>query len=505
MADGLITTVFASAADYASGQIHVSVETLPYTGNLVTYTVSEVPFSGNPSDRILDPPLGTTGTVLAGSAIIQLPLAARPPNQPLPPGSLLAIDSVTVAAPYQAAECRSRVAAGLRAERCRADPPRQDQQADSRIAVVLNFNLPVEGRVTIRVDGSVLTHDASGASIPPFADIALPAGWNRIAIGRQQVPEPGTHSFLITATFEQNVTAVAAGTILHDVQITESLPIGHTFIKGVDLQDGHLSLSRDDVAIGSVGPGLSFSRSYSSSGVRSSGPMGAGWSHNWQSSISVDAFGTINVSAGDGGGGRFSTMAGGPGTPGVTRFKADPGYHGFVEFSNGAYDFYSKARFRYHFEKPASDPNSDYLLQWVEDSNANRLTLTYHNGTQLERVTDAVGRSLTFTYGDHGVSPEPRIERVEGPLGLVVEFAYDEFGNLKSAAHAMCDPNSTNRLRHPPDRPAQPAARDGSQRLHHRVHLLRSIRPVPGRDGAAVQPGHRRPRDPAEGTNWSRS
>jgi hypothetical protein len=68
-------------------------------------------------------------------------------------------------------------------------------------------------------------------------------------MSRRIVPEPGTHTFQITATFEANAVAVAQGEILHDVVITESLPIGQTFVKGVSLQDGHLGLARDDIGI----------------------------------------------------------------------------------------------------------------------------------------------------------------------------------------------------------------------------------------------------------------
>jgi hypothetical protein len=106
----------------------------------------------------------------------------------------------------------------------------------------------------------------------PFAtNIALPAGLE------PDRHEPGASSrspartFQITATFEANAGCSCAGEILHDRVITRvvanrpdvRLP------QGRDLQDGHLGLSRDDISSGCGAETLSFSRTYSSSGVRS--------------------------------------------------------------------------------------------------------------------------------------------------------------------------------------------------------------------------------------------
>src|SRR5205823_4501367 len=60
----------------------------------------------------------------------------------------------------------------------------------------------------------------------------------------------GTLTGLITTTFVSN----------------NNLPVGHTIVKGVDIYDGHLTVSSNDVMVPGRGLSLAFTRTYSSQG-----------------------------------------------------------------------------------------------------------------------------------------------------------------------------------------------------------------------------------------------
>ena len=203
---------------------------------------------------------------------------------------------------------------------------------------------------------------------------------------------PGEHEFVLTATFsDPGAITVMRGKINHDITITEPLPVGHAYEKGVDLMDGHLTLSREDISIASVGPPLNFTRTYTSTGNREAGPLGAGWTHNYYSRLTIDQTGTVTIMGGDGGGMRFDANGGAPG--GGTSYKPQAGFHGSLVSFGASFDYYSKGRQRYHYEPPPNGlTDSDYRLIFIEDTHGNRLTLTYDN-EKLAKVTDASGRS----------------------------------------------------------------------------------------------------------------
>jgi hypothetical protein len=212
----------------------------------------------------------------------------------------------------------------------------------------------------------------------------------------------------------------------------DALPIGHVLVKGVDLWDGHLAVSREDFTIAGRGPDLQFARTYSSSGSAYVGSLGVGWAHTWDSRVVVTPCGEAIVIGGEGGGMRFVD----DGAGGLRPLK---GYHGSLVEDPGsaALDFYTTGGTRYHYGLVYQ---SELLLQWVEDPYGNRLTLTYSSDSGRPRpvaVRDASGRTLRLIYepavfalGGDGVV----LSRVEGPGGLTLDFTYDPWGNLVEAA-----------------------------------------------------------------------
>jgi RHS repeat-associated protein len=307
----------------------------------------------------------------------------------------------------------------------------------------IQFGLSEEARVTVQVDGQVLTSDSETGPVV-WQDVTLPPGFHSAEVEAGDVTAPGQHAFTITATFAQpgqaEVVRSAAGVITHEIIIQGSLAVGHTLVKGVDVVDGHISLSREDLSIPGHGPALQFTRSYGSSGNRVSGPMGAGWSHNYDAKVVRDPGGTITVVGGEGSGIKFANPVSGTDAQGhmIETFGPQPGYHGRLirNVPDGSYDYYTKHHVRHHYER-AFSPNEVVVnrLAFIEDSHGNRLRLTYETQApfNLKSVTDASGRTLTFTYQPFGLIPENRVTRIDGPLELVVTYDYDQYGNLVRA------------------------------------------------------------------------
>jgi RHS repeat-associated protein len=433
--DGTTTTIYVTPEMLASGRFRALFDIDSYTGGSVNYTVTEFPITGDNADRLLNLDSGATGTLSSGSRSITLGLL---PAGADPRGSVVAIDFTDADGNFLKRAILNLVPTNVVSGdvKVRTFIDRTNQEIYETPSY-LHFALNHDARVTIRIDGHVITPPGDGQTPgTPFADVALPAGLNRVLITRPMVSVPGEHEYQIQVTYEEGVTSVQTGKAIHDVVIDESLPVGHTFIKGVDLSDGHLAVTREDLTLATTGPALQFSRTYSSIGNRGGGAMGAGWSHNWLSRLAVDAYGRISISGGEGSGMRFSQATGDPAFPGARVFKPQAGYHGQLVYTGGAYDYYTKARTRYHYElSPGQQSDPDYRLTFIEDATGNRLTLTYAATDQLlSKVTDASGRTLTFTYAPKGSPAEPRVVKIEGPLELVVTYDYDEFGNLVKAS-----------------------------------------------------------------------
>ena len=201
---------------------------------------------------------------------------------------------------------------------------------------------------------------------------------------------------------------------------------------GVDLWDGHLSVGRDDFKVPGRGLPLSFQRTYSSNGGGEPGPLGPGWSHNWDSRVVITPCGDVIVIGGEGSGMRFVD-------DGAGGLKPLKGYHGSLvaDLASFSFDFYSKDGTRYHYIHGAG---TEFLLSWVADTDGNTTRLDYDLSNPyeplLKAVRDSAGRTLSFTY-------EVRqfafwggyvLTRVEGPDGMAVTFNYDFHGNLARAA-----------------------------------------------------------------------
>jgi RHS repeat-associated protein len=271
-------------------------------------------------------------------------------------------------------------------------------------------------------------------------------------------PKP-ENPFVITAIYRDGASVegdgmeVVEGVIRHEWIIDENLPIAHTVVRGVNLWDGHLSHSYEDVNIPARGLDLSFVRAYSSAGSRSGGPLGAGWTHSYN--IRLVRSGEKSdpryiVVGGEGTGNSFTPTSGG--------FEPQLGYHSTLERDKKDPDkfiFYTKSRNAYHFEREwAFYPEEIYTLRTIEDPNGNRVTLDYQadvddggdgDPTTLDKIVGTGSRTLVLRY--QFIGEDQRIVEIQGwdtedrqgggLGGLFVSYNYDRWGNLVSVTRAM--------------------------------------------------------------------
>ncbi len=259
-------------------------------------------------------------------------------------------------------------------------------------------------------------------------------------------PETEIHQFRIVAELpdDPEIRVERVGDFKVEVSTDSVLPVGRTFVKGVDLFDGHLAMSSTDVRIPGRGPDLEIVRSYGSGGSSADGPLGAGWTLNYFSTLVItDCFWMVR--GGDGTGQRFTRVG--------DEFIPQKGYHTTLrENEDGTFDFFTKGRIRYHYNDiPLFDGDRTFAgrptLEFIEDPDGNRLEIIYdgeRNITEVKEVfADPSGeiqeeRSLTFEYAT--VFGERRVSTINGPLDLRIEYQYDTYGNLVKATRAAAEP-----------------------------------------------------------------
>jgi RHS repeat-associated protein len=171
-----------------------------------------------------------------------------------------------------------------------------------------------------------------------------------------------------------------------------------------------------DASLPTPGLALSFSRVYGESIVSryQLGPLGRGWTDNWDVRADVQSNGDV-VLRGPGAVDRFFTLE-----PNGS-YQASPGDMGLLTLTAGAYRLIESDQTVWQFR-------ADGLLDYVADANGNRITLGYTNGL-LTSLTDTDGQQLLIDYNTQG-----RIAHVTNPLGpgpaddLITTYAYDGSG-----------------------------------------------------------------------------
>ncbi|HOW73530.1 MAG TPA: DUF6531 domain-containing protein [Phycisphaerae bacterium] len=134
------------------------------------------------------------------------------------------------------------------------------------------------------------------------------------------------------------------------------------------------------------------------------GPLGRGWSHNWDVWAQTLANQTVLIHGPNGLDRTF--IDNGNGT-----YSAPPGEYGTLT-RTGSFRLTEKDGTVWQFRP-------DDRLDYVEDTNSNRVTCIY-TGTLLTGLTHSCGKSLTLTHNGDG-----RIVQLTDPAGRSTTYAYD--------------------------------------------------------------------------------
>jgi RHS repeat-associated protein len=302
----------------------------------------------------------------------------------------------------------------------------------------------------------------------------------------------GTYAFTLRATLNANssVSDEVQGFVTVDANRFDARLPGSTVVNGVELSTGNLGLSVNDLTIPHRGLSLSVIRSYNSAGRNSFNPFGYGWRHNYQVTLQ-------HVSGENGAPGLFM-MIGGEGSGQIFneatiqatgRAAAESPYQGTLTKVADGFDYFTKGHVKYHFTQ-AMDAGTEaffdfgYMgnLNYIEEPNGNRITLSYDAEGRMVRAQDQAGRALTYEYSvaetplvgsievvqnaascqskarlgimrrrflQASVGKAWHITRIAGPGGVEIEYEYDPTdGNLtgvkRLAGDAVSQPVTQN-------------------------------------------------------------
>jgi len=147
------------------------------------------------------------------------------------------------------------------------------------------------------------------------------------------------------------------------------------------------------------------------------GPLGRGWTHNFNISIDELADGTVVFHTSSGLNRYFRSHADGS-------FESAPGDRGILSLANGKYRLEEISGLVYAFR-------GNRQVDYIEDRNGNRITTTYNSSDQLVKVQSSNGNSFKFSYNGQG-----RIATLVDHVGRITRFAYDTTGeHLTTVTH----------------------------------------------------------------------
>src|SRR6266545_912239 len=404
--------------------------------------------AGQPLEASVDggPPVSIGGLTLGpGEHAVTVPraLVAGPGADPLP-FALLAVTSQqpVVASRQDGAIVTSPDLVTLRKEVVSVDlildPVNQTLLAPDQEDIV--FATCDAAKVTLKLEGKVLTAPLDG--VPrTIADVALEPGLHQVSlnVGELAAALDQVKPFEVEAVSLANPTLQDQKPGIVQVHLTNRsvLPVGHTFVKGVDVFDGHLVQQETDLELPGRHLGLKATRTYSSAGTSFEGELGAGWDWNYAAYLRPHPqSGLVSVKTADGSGQVFRSSGGG--------FTPQKGYHGRLARSGSGYDYFDKANNRHHFVLAGlGEGTGRYRLDSVEEPHGDRTQLTYDLQSRVAEVAEVQAgvpvRSLRVTWARAGGLD--RVKSVEAfagaaSLAMRVDYEYDEQGNLKKATRS---------------------------------------------------------------------
>jgi RHS repeat-associated protein len=188
--------------------------------------------------------------------------------------------------------------------------------------------------------------------------------------------------------------------------------IGQLYTFEVEQANGFSPISSlagaTDASLAAPGLPLSFARSFPPSIIDRNrlGRFGWGWADTWDTSITVDADGTVNVLGPGSSRRRYQPDRRGG-------YFAQPGDHAtLAPRTGGGYTLTA-------LDGQVTAYNPDGSLAYVQDTNGNRITAAYAGG-RLTTLTHSSGQSLTLTYNAAGL-----VSTITDSVGRATTYTYD--------------------------------------------------------------------------------
>ena len=289
----------------------------------------------------------------------------------------------------------------------------------------VELDLSKDARITFTLHRLDELGERTGDSYEVLTNELLSAGVHEAEVAATDL---GTGQFEIEVVADPADGAppeVTRGGLSSSYILRNTLPVGHSIVKGVDLANGSYAESAQDISIPGLNGGLSLSRTYSSSRRQTPGALGFGWVHNHMSRVIRGRCGQWTVTGTDGGSMTFLETLDG--------FEPLKGYHGTLLRTpeDGGFDFFAKSGKRYHYTQRQ---DRTWWLDYTEDTNGNRTEIRYRASETplISEIIEPAGRRLRFSYALRNFSRYTRevITEVTGPEDIRVQFTYNDAGHL---------------------------------------------------------------------------
>lgn len=187
----------------------------------------------------------------------------------------------------------------------------------------------------------------------------------------------------------------------------------------VNIINGNMLMIKDDFSNPSPGMPFEFVRAYNSM-IETDSPLGAGWTHNYNITLTPPADSASSAVIKDTDGKIIIFYQNSPG-----QFKPESGEYSTLSKKDSNYVWQKKDKIKYTF-------NSNGKLQPISDRNNNAVSITYDDNERLKTLTDTAGRNYSITCDDNN-----HITKVTNPAGKTVSYTYDSDGNLTKVTNTV--------------------------------------------------------------------
>jgi RHS repeat-associated protein len=291
----------------------------------------------------------------------------------------------------------------------------------------IRLNLCQRSEVTLRIDGQIVTTRVNSLTQQTIDKRDMAAGAHSFLVPADTLPQitdERTFTVLIRSVVDEEERTLD-GLIVGEIRNRSMLPVSHTFVKGVDLFDGHLTMGGSDMQVKGRHFTLDLSRSYSSAGL---GEGKSGWTWSYDSVISYSD-NIYNVITADGSSQRFTTPDDGQ------TFVPQKGYHSkLARGGDGELVFTDKAANKHSFLAASSDTwdTGPWRLDAIEEPHGDRLEMRYNVLGRIRTVTEywkgnkTPAASMTFSYaafrdGEPGQPVDPKDMALETVVGQAAD------------------------------------------------------------------------------------